>query len=152
MEDDAVVALQHAGVCSTCGCGTYRACPTCRTAHYCSSECRREQAGDHANECGMGHCQPVPLPAGGLLHSEVNMRLRTDGVFGLAATMDQQQPQVFYASNAYGLVTMAVPQALAASMAAKVVGSRCKMDYLPSRHGTDAVVCRSCGCQSAWQG
>ena len=78
----------------------------------------------------MGHCQPVPLPAGGLLRSEVNMRLRTDGVFGLAAKKEQQQPMVFAASKAYGLVTIGVPQALAASMAAKVVGSRCKMDYL----------------------
>ena len=85
-KDHAVVALQHAGVCSTCGLGTYMACPTCRTAHYCSSVCRREQSVDHAKECGKLHCKPVPLPAGDLLHSVVNMRLRTDG--------EEQRPQI----------------------------------------------------------
>ena len=122
-KDHAVVALQHAGVCSTCSLGTYMACARCRTAHYCSSVCRREQSVDHAKECGQLHCKPVPLPAGDLLHSVVNMRLRTDGVFGVTPT-DQQQPKVFVASAAYGLASLAVPHALASSMAAKVNGSR----------------------------
>ena len=128
-KDHAVVALQHAGVCSTCSLGTYMACARCRTAHYCSSVCRREQSVDHAKECGQLHCKPVPLPAGDLLHSVVNMRLRTDGVFGVTPT-DQQQPKVFVASAAYGLASLAVPHALASSMAAKVNGSRSPEDCL----------------------
>ena len=112
--DHAVVALQHAGVCSTCGFGTYRACPTCRTAHYCSGACLREQSVDHAKECGLVHCQSVPLPADDYLHSIVNMRLRTDGAFGLAQ-IDKWQPKAFVASKEYGLVSISVPQALAST-------------------------------------
>ena len=57
------------------------------------------------------------------------MWLRTDGVFGVTPT-DQQQPKVFVASKAYGLASIAVPHALASSMAAKVNGSRSPEDYL----------------------
>ena len=126
-----VVRAHMPGVCGTCGAPTQFACGQCGEAHFCSAVCLNNAFERHRTECGLvGFCPPVLLPEPPLMSNQVNVQLRTRLSFWLKQRQGCPSPSCMLASKEYGLESISVPQALASSMAAKVISSRCQKDYL----------------------
>ena len=105
----AVVSLDDAGVCGTCGQVTAYGCPSCLVAHFCSRSCLQLAFRAHSEECGLPSQVEVDMPSQADAANPVNTRLLMHGCFSLKTTEAESAPRSFAVLPQHGLVPLEVP-------------------------------------------
>ena len=120
----AVVSLDDAGVCGTCGQVTAYGCPSCLVAHFCSRSCLQLAFRAHSLECGLPGQVKVDMPSQADAANPVNTRLLMHGCFSLKTTKKESAPHLFAVLPQHGLVPLEVPTDLCSPLVQVLMHSR----------------------------